>query len=301
VSTREHSEIENVFAEGYAGDPGDAALVARAQQGEKEALETLIGKHQQWIYNIVLRMVGSPEDAEDVSQEILIKVITKLSTFEKRSAFRTWLYSIVVNHVLTTRRRPWERMFSSFDRQGELIESLELSHPAPRGQDPVEELLVWETRSGCMTGMLLCLDRAQRMALVLSTFFGVDSALGGELLETTPENYRQILSRGRRQLGNFMNDKCGLMNEANPCRCARKTQAAIRTGLVDPDRPRFDLRYLHRIREFVAEKEHLVDTPLDRKLQGLLREQPLYESPDLKRVLAVALRRGELGEIINFS
>jgi len=294
--------METILGAGYSGDPGDALLVDRAILGEKAALEALIRKHQDWIFNIVLRMVGSPQDAEDVAQEILIKLMTKLSTFEKRSGFRTWLYRIVVNHVLTMRRRPWERMFSSFERHGSLIDRLPASDSGLPARNPAEEkLLEWETRAGCLSGMLLCLDRPQRMALVLSSLFGADSTLGGELLETTSENYRQILSRARKQLANFMNERCGLLNESNPCRCRRKTQAAIDAGLVDPDNLRFDMKYLHRVKDFVAEETHRVDAGMEAKLHGILRDQPLYSAPDFKRVLRILLRRGDLGRIVNFN
>src|SRR3954470_21272960 len=97
----------------------DAGLVADAQAGSRDALEQLIARHQSWIYNIVLRMVYHPHDAEDITQEILIKVVTKLSTFERRSSFRTWLYRIAVNHVLNmkrTRAEEWEMTFEKYDR-----------------------------------------------------------------------------------------------------------------------------------------------------------------------------------------
>jgi RNA polymerase sigma factor (sigma-70 family) len=294
--------IESPFGSEYAGDRGDAALVSRARAGEGAALDSLIEKHQRWIYNIVLRMVGSPEDAEDVTQEVLVKILTKLSTFKGKSGFRTWAYRIAVNHVLTMRRRPWERMFSSLDAHADLIDRLGASDGAPSGRSPVEEkLLAAETRMGCMSGMLLCLDRPQRMALVLGGFFGVSSALGGELLETTPENFRQILSRARKRLGNFMKDKCGLMDEANPCRCEKKIQAVISAGMVDPGKPRFDMQYLGRVRDFAAEHAEIADSAVGMKLDGLLRGQPMYEPPDSKRILAVMLRRGDLGKIIDWS
>jgi RNA polymerase sigma factor (sigma-70 family) len=293
---------ENPFGSDYAGDLGDAALVSRAQAGEKDALDSLIEKHQRWIYNIVLRMVGSPEDAEDVSQEILIKIITKLASFRKKSGFRTWAYRIAVNHVLTMRRRPWERMFSSFDRQAEIIDRLGTSDGSLSGRSPAEEaLLVSVTKMGCMSGMLLCLDRPERMALVLGSFFGVGSKMGAELLETTPVNFRQILSRARRKLGNFMNDKCGLMNETNPCRCERKIERAVSAGLVDQGRPRFDMRRLGRVRDFVEEHADLADSAAGAKLETLLRDQPMYEAPDVKRVLTVMLKRGDLGRIIHWT
>ena len=75
----------------------DLELVCRIKNGDREALESLVMRHQDWVYNIVLRMVYHPEDAEDAAQEVLIKLLTKLSTFEGRSSFRTWLYRIVVS------------------------------------------------------------------------------------------------------------------------------------------------------------------------------------------------------------
>jgi RNA polymerase sigma factor (sigma-70 family) len=293
--------MQDIFRSDYAGDLDDTALVGGAQRGERAALEALIRKHQEWIYNIALRMVGNPDDAGDVTQEILIKLITSLSSFQRRSSFRTWVYRIVVNHVLAMRRRVWERLFSSFERQAELIESLQESEAGRSQLSPVEEkLLLEETKTGCLTGMMLCLERRERIALILSTVFDASSALGGELLETTPENYRQVVSRARKRLGNFMNEKCGLMNENNPCRCARKIQSAIKAGLVDPRGLRFNLRYLHRIRELAAEKASLVDSAMELKLQNVLRDQPMYSSPDYKRLIRVMLRRREIGEIVDF-
>ena len=90
----------NPFAEHSDSDPEDVALVARVQAGNRQALETLLARHQPWIYNILVRMLYHPAEAEDATQEVLIKVLTKLSTFEGRSSFRTWLYRIVVNHAL---------------------------------------------------------------------------------------------------------------------------------------------------------------------------------------------------------
>ena len=96
----------------------DSELVTSAQQGNRTALEELIRRHQLWIYNIALRMVGYPPDAEDITQEILIKMMTKLSTFQGKSSFRTWLYRIVANHVINMKKRGMEYVFSSFDQHG---------------------------------------------------------------------------------------------------------------------------------------------------------------------------------------
>src|SRR5215831_16262165 len=104
----EEVRMANPFSEQAETDAEDRDLVNRAQAGSRDALEQLITRHQAWIYNIVLRMLYYPNDAEDVTQEILIKLITKLSTFEGRSSFRTWLYRIAVNHILNVKRRSFE-------------------------------------------------------------------------------------------------------------------------------------------------------------------------------------------------
>ncbi len=98
----------NPFTEVAEGDPADAELVEQAKNGDRAALEKLVLRHQAWIYNIAVRMVFQPQDAEEVTQEVLVKVITKLSTFKGESKFRTWLYRIAANHVLNMKRRSAE-------------------------------------------------------------------------------------------------------------------------------------------------------------------------------------------------
>jgi len=86
-----------------------------------------------WIYNIAVRMLHHPQDAEDATQEILIKVLTRLSPFEGRSSFRTWLYRIVVNHVLSMKRgrRRASIDFASFGAA--LDDTPELESADPKG------------------------------------------------------------------------------------------------------------------------------------------------------------------------
>src|SRR6202007_3036897 len=124
--------------------------------------------------------------------------------------------------------------FTEMDRG--LDETPDLELPDPKSV-PVElPLLVEEARIGCMTGMLICLDRRQRLAFILGEYFGVTSEVRGEVMEVSPDNFRQLLSRARRDLYQFMNEKCGLVNAANPCRCAKKTRSFMQAGYVEPER-----------------------------------------------------------------
>src|SRR4030095_15955387 len=125
----------------------DNELVAQIRGGSREALEMLLRRHQAWIYNLVQRMVYLPQDAEDITQEILIKVMTKLSTFEGRSSFRTWLYRIVVNHVLNMKRSRAEEREWTFERYGaDLDSALDAELPDPRSVPADVQLLVDEAR-----------------------------------------------------------------------------------------------------------------------------------------------------------
>ena len=74
-------------------------------EGDSKALNQLVDIHQAFIYNVAWKMTHSNEDALDLTQEVLIKVVTKLSTFKKESAFRTWLYRIVFNEFLQSKRK----------------------------------------------------------------------------------------------------------------------------------------------------------------------------------------------------
>src|SRR3989441_8971039 len=216
--------MRNPLAESSASDPEDGEMVRQAQGGNREALERLITRHQAWIYNIVLRMVYLPQDAEDATQEVLVKLITKLSTFVGKSSFRTWLYRIVVNHVLNMKRTRADAAGWTFTRYGDSLDATpDMDLLDPRSVPADVQLLVEEAKIGCTSGMLLCLDREQRLIYILGDIFGVTDKIGSELLEISRDNFRQKLGRARRDLHSFMQNKCGLVNKAHPCRCAKKT------------------------------------------------------------------------------
>src|SRR5437899_5678002 len=174
--------ISNPLAENPVTDPEDQVLVLRAKSGDRDALEEIVGRHQAWIYNIAVRMLYHPQDAEDATQEILIKAVTGLASFEGRSSFRTWLYRIVVNHVLNTKRGRLEPEAMTFGCYGHGLDrtpDLDLPDQGSVGADV--NVLVEEARITCTSGMLLCLDREQRLIYILGGIFEVTDTVGAEL------------------------------------------------------------------------------------------------------------------------
>src|SRR5207244_10455823 len=146
----------NPFAEVAEGGPTDAELVDQAKSGDRGALEELVLRHQAWVYNIAVRMVFHPHDAEEVTQEVLVKVITRLGTFQGESTFRTWLYRIVANHVLNMKRRWAETRTTTFADYGTAIDGTpDLALPDPNTVPLEVPLLVEEAKNSCTMGMLL--------------------------------------------------------------------------------------------------------------------------------------------------
>lgn len=288
----------NPFAE-VIDDSTDCELIEQSKNGSQAALEKLILRHQAWIYNIAIRMVFHPQDAEEVTQEVLIKAITQLSTFSGKSKFRTWLYRIVANHILNLKRRMAETQSQSFSAYADAINGTpDLDLPDPKTVPVEVPLLVEEAKISCTTGMLLCLDRKQRLVFVLAEILGASDTTGGEILEISPDNFRQSLSRARRDLFQFMNQQCGLINTNNPCRCHKKTKGFIQAGHVDPEKLAFSSQRVRKIREVAAETYSQVENEVNEQYASLFRDHPFLEPKDqvlwLRRMLEQSTIRDTL-------
>ena len=271
----------NPFDESADSDATDTALVERCNGGDKNALDELIRRHQAWIYNIAVRMVWEPRDAEDVTQEVLIKVVTRLNDFQGKSKFRTWLYRIVINHVINMKARRHEQDGHTFTSMGAALdETPDLDLPDPKSVPVDLPILVEEAKIGCVMAMLLCLDRRQRLVYALGEAFGVTDQVGAELMEISPDNFRQCLSRARRDLYNFMDEKCGLLNHANPCRCAKKTRAFMDAGFVDANQLRFVPERVTRIRDVAVRRSEEFDQWRDEGYAAIFRDQPFLPATD---------------------
>jgi len=253
----------------------DTQLIKEALGGSKTALEFLLKRHYSFIYNVALRFLLSPQDAEDLTQEVVIKVMTKLSTFKQEANFQTWLYRIVFNHFLNSKRRSMENNIASFDEYGSQLDSIPAQELTKEEEITYKEMIE-DAKLGCMTGMLICLERKQRLVYILGEIFEITSQTGANLLEISAANFRKILSRARKDLYHFMNDKCGLLNKNNPCRCPKKTKGFIAAGWVNKNDLQFNNNFLKRIEEISKNKVHEYDSLIEEQYAALFKNHPYY-------------------------
>jgi len=273
----------NPFRPSAEEDGRDAALVVEIRRGSADAFEALPRRHQAFVYNLAVRFSCSPADAEDAAQEILLKAVMQLDGFEGRSSFRTWLYRIAINHLRNLRRG--QRDFDSwtFDAYGRGLDATpDLDLPDAAAVPVDVKLLVDEARLGCTTGMLLCLDREQRLVYIIGEIFGATDVVAAEVLEIGRDAFRQKLRRARRDLHAFMNDKCGLVNRDNPCRCEKKTRAFMAAGYVDPHSLRFARERVIAVREVAARALPML-TDSDGLCADVYAAHPFYEPVDIAR------------------
>lgn len=156
-----------------------------------------------------------------MTQEVLVKAVTRLSTFRGDCRFRTWLYRIAANHILNMRRRGAELLPQTFATYAAALDGTpDLDLPDPKSVPVDVPLLVEEAKVACTTGMLLCLDRSQRLVFTLGEILAVSDTVGGEVLEISADNFRQRLARAYRDLFQFMHDRCGLVPRSPPASSA---------------------------------------------------------------------------------
>ncbi len=282
-----------------AAESTDRKTVAAAVSGDQKALAALVDRHQPWIYNLAFRMVMVPQDAEDVTQEVLVKVLTKLGTYDPdKGAFRTWLYRIVVNHVLNMKSRGYEDAITGFDTYYSFVEQVPDMDP---DDTPETALITEDLKIGCVMGTLLCLDRTQRLAFLLTVVFGATDALGSELLGVNKASFRKTLSRARGKLRQYMSGNCSLVDPDAPCRCRKKVKTFIESGAYSADRLNYLVAERPAMEEIVARVEERYEEEIDPRIQELFQSHPFYSGKDMGPWLEELLSTSEFEAIFTLN
>lgn len=208
-------------------------LIDQATKGNKEALETVILNIRDLVFNLSLRMLGTFPDAEDASQDILLRIMTHLSSFKGESSFTTWVFRIATNHLINYKKHMFAHFPLSFEYYGDDIEKADISSIPDLTQSVEQAILAEELKMSCTNVLLQCLDAESRCIFVLGTMFKVDSRIAGDILDITPEAYRQRLSRVRHKVADFLSDYCGEYGNGK-CHCRDRLNYAIQSHRLNP-------------------------------------------------------------------
>ncbi|HEX8051683.1 MAG TPA: sigma-70 family RNA polymerase sigma factor [Thermoleophilaceae bacterium] len=186
-------------------------LLAAAAAGDETAYAELVEPHRRPLHAHCYRMLGSVQDAEDAVQETLLRAWRSLGSFEGRSSFRSWLYTIATNVCLRTVERRQRRVLpvdygapaDPHDRLGAPLSETTWIEPYPEERFVLEDGLAgpearYEQRESIELAFIAALQHLpprQRAVLILRDVLGFSGAEVAEALETTPASVYSILQR----------------------------------------------------------------------------------------------------------
>jgi len=186
----------------------EAVLIEQCRRGDSAAMEHLILKYQNRIYNVILKMCANVDDAAELTQETFVKIIETIDKFESRSSFYTWAFRIAVNLTINYCKRHVKPVFRSLDAADEDTDwqaksSLQEFLRDDSSPDPA---VVAENKelAELVVKALMKLDDAQRAVIVLRDIEGMNYAQIAEVFNMELGTIKSRLSRARSNLREIM-------------------------------------------------------------------------------------------------
>jgi len=256
----------------------ETELIDDARAGSRQALAELVNSVQDRVYGLALRMLYSPSEAEDATQEILIKVITKLDSYRVEGKFISWVLRIASNHIISFRRSRAERNEITLEDAQRQMEWNYAGSWRESDAKGFQILVVEEARISCLHAVLITLDRGHRLALILGVVFGVSSEDGAYILDITSDAFRKRLSRARKRIKAFMSANCALINSTNHCTCARSIDWRREAGWMNKKGLVF-ITHPNRGLEGPALNSYFEELNEMQRFTALFKATPRYAAP----------------------
>jgi RNA polymerase sigma-70 factor (ECF subfamily) len=174
-------------------DNEERILIQQCQQGDKTAYEHIFLKYKDMVYNVAYGVLSDVEDAEDMTQEVFLHVLEKISQFRFKSSFSTWLYRVVVNMCLNERRKLKKRNLGA----AELEERYEQIRPSI--STPEDEILKKERMSQVQYALATLKD-AHRTIIVLREMEGLSYEEIAKVLKCSTGRVKSRLHEARMEL-----------------------------------------------------------------------------------------------------
>lgn len=176
----------------------------RVRDGDLRAFETLIERHQQAVLGTVAKMLGHPAEAEDIAQQVFIRIWKSASRYEAQAKFTTWLFTIARNLVFNEMRRRQRKPTSSLEEREEFT-GLATPDGAGTHLSPDETALRRELEQA-IDNAIQSLPEKQRLAVVLRRYEEMPYEQIGEVLNLSVPAVKSLLFRARTQLKELLKD-----------------------------------------------------------------------------------------------
>jgi RNA polymerase sigma-70 factor (ECF subfamily) len=185
----------------YQRDP-DVQLMLRVRDGDQPAFTQLVGKYQDRLIGIFTNMFGDSALAEDLAQEVFLRIYRARQGYEPTAKFSTWLFQIASNLASNSRRtkgRKKEVQFAASTSGSQPVRAGEQLVPEKSALMPVRRIDADEMRERVQAA-LETLNERQRMAMLLHRFEEMSYAEIGSVMEMSPQAVKSLLSRARENL-----------------------------------------------------------------------------------------------------
>lgn len=191
------AETEKPVTESPRGGE-DRELVRRAKNGDKEAFESLVRRHQSRVFAVAGGILRKREDVEDIAQQVFLKAYFSLKRFDQRAAFSTWVYKITVNECWDLlRKRKVRPLVLEVDLSEEQARQYQAAEEVADGRPDASERLAARER---VEQLLECLEERDRSMLVLKEVQGFSVEEIAEVLELNANTVKVRLFRARQRI-----------------------------------------------------------------------------------------------------
>ncbi len=163
--------------------------------GDEQAFRQLLEKHQNAVIGTVAKMLGSPTDAEDLSQQVFLRVWKSAKRYKPQAKFTTWLFTITRNLVFTETKRRMKKKAQSLDEAADNIDF----QPVSTRQTPDEDLRDKELQNAIDQAISL-LPKTQRLAVILRRYEDMPYEEIAQILKTSVSSVKSHLFRARARL-----------------------------------------------------------------------------------------------------
>ncbi len=215
-------------------DQLDDSLLEGARAGDRRALRELVDALRRPVYNLALRMLPTAAEAEEATQEALLKIVTGLSTFEGHSRLSTWAWTVASRTLLDYRKGQHRRPLYSIE---EFQESLADCLDEEARERPEDRILLGQLKIACARALLQTLDAEHRLAFILGEILEVPGPDAARIAEVGEPTFRKRLSRARARLYPALQAHCGVVEPRARCRCHRRLDRARELGRVPEGAP----------------------------------------------------------------